>query len=226
MIGSSAASDVTALRRSDTCYASTIMNTVAATPDEISAMVSYRDAQRRNLKQAPFFAFRTKRWYREKVAEIDSYIKAANVIERVFSVPGFKRRASRWNETKNCYYTEIGGIVCEIDECVQDHCLSIQLSDTSQVTVRECPDGEMCTAIIISADIGRIEDISDAISRNTPARSVFPGKYESIVDDINACAEGLFPHERPEYINDDVYWFHMHDEYHRFVAAWSARKDA
>jgi hypothetical protein len=201
------------------------MNTVAATPDEINVMVSYRDAQRQNLKQTPFFSFAEKRWYRDKIAEIDSYIDAAKVTERVFTVPGFKRRTSWWDESKNCYYTEINGLICEIDEYVHESCLRIQQSATPQVTVRECPDGEMCTAIIIAADIDGIEDISDAISSNAPVRSVFPGNYESIVADINACMESLFPHERPEYVNDNVYWFHFHNECARFAAACGAQKD-
>ena len=62
----------------------------------------------------------------------------------------------------------------------------------------------------IAADIDKIEDISDAVSSKLPARSVFPGTYESIVADINACVETWSLHERPEYVNDDVYWFYFH----------------
>lgn len=201
------------------------MNIVAATPDEINTMVCYRDGQKQNLKQTPFFSFANKRWYRDKIAEIDCYINAAKVTERVFSVPGFKRRTSWWDESKSCYYTEINGLICEIDEYVHGDCLHIQQSATSQVTIRECPDGEVCTTIIIAADIDRIEDISDAVSSEVPVRSVFPGNYESIVADINACVETLFPHERPEYVNDDVYWFYFHNECARFAAAWGAQED-
>lgn len=186
------------------------MNIVAATPDEINTMVCYRDGQKQSLKQTPFFGFASKRWYRDKIAEIDSYINAAKVMERVFSVPGFKRRTSWWDESKSCYYTEINGLICEIDEYVHGDCLRIQQSVTPQVTVRECPDGEVYTSVIIAADINRIEDISDAVSSALPARSVFPGTYESMVADINACVETWSLYERPEYVNDDVYWFYFH----------------
>jgi hypothetical protein len=200
----------------------TILNTVEAQPGEIDAMTRYRDAQRKHLEQTSFFDFSSKRWIRKKIAAISSYIDTAKVTERVIPVRGFKRRTSIRDEARNCYYTEIGGLICEIDECVHSHCLRIQHSDTPQVTIRECPDRELCTAIILSADIDRIEDITASISPDVPARSVFPGEYGSILTDINVCTEGLFPHERPEYLNDDVYWFHMHDEYHRFAAAWGA----
>ena len=160
------------------------MHTVPATPDEVTTMTDYRDAQQQNLKETSLFAFRERRYWRDKIAEINSYIDGATVIEREFTVPGFKQRPSSWDATKTCYYTEINGLICEIDEVVHQDYLRVESKLSSTLKIRECPDGEVCTSVIISTDIDSIENISARLSDNAPARSVFPGTFDSIIEDI------------------------------------------
>lgn len=182
----------------------------------------YLERQRENLRSTWFFDFAGKRYLRDGIRELEAALEQGEVIRTTIEVPGFVEARSSNSADKKRYFTEIDGLICEIDEIVCSSLLRVKPSPVAAIAIDKILEDELCAAIslLIPGDITNISDRIDAVA---PARAVFPGKFETLVSDIQGCTEGLFPHERPDYLTKETVWFHWLDEIYRVAQDWSAR---
>ncbi len=190
---------------------------VEASSTELEILKSYADARRDDLRRISFFRFRTRRFLKERFSTATKHLRSKEVRQLRIVLPGlvYQRRNGR-----RIYYTEIEGLIVQIDPEVTGRMLWILDAEENVLVIRESLDSEVCVSIELRVNQETIIDRTKDIREHLPERAVFPGTFDSIVDDVNSAEVGLFPHERPDYVQGPAYWFHFHDECHRFAQAW------